>query len=77
MVGKKKKDRPRSGTMRITWAKCPNLSCSSREWAVWSVDFVEDAFECGTCQRKLLRPIFLCALEADPADCPLCKKKIG
>ena len=70
----KKEPPPHSGTIRVTWAQCPNRDCQSRAWDVWDVDFEQDQFCCGTCGRKLLQPVFLCTL-IDIQVCPLIAKK--
>jgi hypothetical protein len=49
---------PRSGTISVTWAECPNVDCDSRAWTTWDVDYYADKFKCGTCQARLGRPIF-------------------
>ncbi|QOR55513.1 MAG: hypothetical protein UMS36scaffold28_3 [Phage 59_13] len=57
-MAKSKGFSPHSGTIRISWAQCPNRECPSRDWDYWEVDFVEDAFSCGTCELSLERPLF-------------------
>lgn len=49
---------PRGGHIRVTWGKCPNRTCPSREFEYWDVDYEEDVFKCGTCERTLRKPTF-------------------
>lgn len=46
----------------MTWCECPNEECSSRAWidlGGWDVDFENDQFKCGTCQKILEKPLFV------------------
>lgn len=49
---------PRGGHIRVTWMRCPNRQCPSREFAYFDVDFEGDEFWCGTCERRLRKPVF-------------------
>jgi hypothetical protein len=55
----KERRRPNSGTIRVTWMKCPNGDCKSHGWNQWDVDYGDDMFKCGACNEDLARPIFL------------------
>lgn len=72
--GRREKDRPRSGSIRVTWAQCPNAECASRDWAVWNVDFHESVFTCGTCDHRLMPAIFVSQESFKRLMCPLCQK---
>lgn len=55
----KQEDRkPRSGTIRCSWAVCPDNLCSSRDFGYWDIEFEQDEFWCGTCELILQKPIF-------------------
>lgn len=47
-----------SGSIRVTWAECPNKLCPSRNFEYWNVDYHGDSFCCGTCETPLERPLF-------------------
>lgn len=63
------------GTIRVTWSECPNKTCKSRDWDHWDVVYEGDQFECGSCQKKLMRPMFYCPLKHGGAECPFQEKK--
>lgn len=52
------KKKPRTGSIRCTWAQCPNKICTSREFAYFDVDYDQDKFFCGTCGYELTHPQF-------------------
>ncbi len=54
---------PRTGTIGVSWAECPNVDCQSRDWTTWDVVYKGDRFQCGTCQTHLGRPIFVCPIK--------------
>lgn len=58
VVVNRPKNLQHSGSIRVTWAQCPNRECPSREWESWQVDFWGDMFACGTCDVALERPLF-------------------
>lgn len=55
--------KPHSGTIKCTWAQCPNRGCKSRDWETWDIDFQNGDFWCGTCMTQLRKPIFGCPLQ--------------
>ena len=62
-----------TGTIHVTWERCPNKKCASRSWPIWDVDFNEEDFKCGTCELPLSRPVFECPVTAKHSDCPFIK----
>ncbi len=49
---------PYGGSIRVTWATCPNKKCVSRDFEHWDVEYNEMDFWCGTCETLLMKPIF-------------------
>lgn len=62
-----------SGSIRVTWAECPNRSCASRNFGEWNVDYEGDSFFCGTCETPLERPLFFPHIAG--TLCPDCHAK--
>lgn len=56
----------KSGSIKVTWAKCPRKTCPSHNFPKWDVDFQNGDFWCGTCEVALHKPIF---------DCPVLIKR--
>lgn len=66
--------KPRSVTLKVTWAQCPNRDCDSRQWEKWDIQVVGDIFCCGTCEATLERPVFLPLIKGKKSANVLCGK---